>query len=364
MIVDVADYMTHAMRFTHVTAYLWLVKHAPALWNRIDRFQKRQPQTSPDWYYRRGCVRLFELAKGLRPRALVATEVGCCEIAALLKRDLKLDCPLVAVNVDYDADRSWVQPEIDLYSVTGKRASDELVAHGAPPERVRCWGVPLSAAFGEPRKHEAERLKICEWLSLDASAPLLLIAGGAEGMGEIEAIAARFLNLKDLNLQLIILTGRNTRLKSRCEKLGSDEETKRRVRVLGWTQHIADLMCASDLLVSQLGITFDEALACGLPIVALEPPPGSERVKYRLLEEWKTGRAVRTLGEMAEVVARLLNDRQQLEALREAARARSKINAARLIAGWLLSQEKETCFVETPVGVDADAEVNSLAQVC
>ena len=82
LIVDVADYMTRLTRFTHVDAYLWLVKHAPAAWDRIDRYQKKQTHTSPDWYYRRGCNRLFELAGRLRPRALVATEVGCGDFAA------------------------------------------------------------------------------------------------------------------------------------------------------------------------------------------------------------------------------------------------------------------------------------------
>ena len=84
MVVDVADYMTRFVRFTHVSAFLWLVKHAPAIWDRIDRYQKQQTRTSPEWYYRRGCHRLFDLARRVRPRALVATEVGCCEIAALI----------------------------------------------------------------------------------------------------------------------------------------------------------------------------------------------------------------------------------------------------------------------------------------
>src|SRR5262245_10803545 len=93
MVVDVADYMTRLTRFTHVSAFLWLVKHTPAVWDRIDRYQKRQKHTSPEWYYRRGCHRLFEFVRRMRPRALVATEVGCCEIAALIKRDFKLDVP-------------------------------------------------------------------------------------------------------------------------------------------------------------------------------------------------------------------------------------------------------------------------------
>src|SRR5262245_63727207 len=73
MVVNVADYMTRVTRFTHVSTYLWLVKHAPAVWDRIDRYQKRRMHTSPEWYYRRGCHRLFKVARCVRPRAIVAT---------------------------------------------------------------------------------------------------------------------------------------------------------------------------------------------------------------------------------------------------------------------------------------------------
>src|SRR2546423_15589593 len=88
-------------------------------------------------------------------------------------------------------------------------------------------------------------------------------------------------------------------------------------------------------MVSKLGSMFNEALAVELPIVALEPPPGSERVQYRLLEEWKTGRAVRTLDEAIGEVARLLSRPDELGAMRERARARHKPDAARRIARWL-----------------------------
>src|SRR5205085_826639 len=170
LVADVADYMTPLARFTHVTAYLWLVKHAPSAWDRIDRYQKQQPHTSPEWFYRRGCRKLFELAGRVRPRALVATEVGCCEIAALIKRDLAL------------------------------------------------------------------------------------VAGGGEGMGRIEETTARLLQLREPAAQLVVLAGRNERLKARCERLARNGDATR-LRVLGWTgpEQMPQLMAAADLMVSKLG---------------------------------------------------------------------------------------------------------------
>lgn len=337
MVVDVADHMTRLTRFTHVDAYLWLVKHAPAAWDRIDRYQKKQTHTSPEWYYRRGCHRLFDLARRVRPRALVATEVGCCEIAALIKRDLSLDVPLVAVNNEFDADRAWVQPEVDLYCFMAEQLAKELISQGAPRERVAIWGAPLSEGFEVPRQRKQQREEVCNWLGLDADLPLVLIAGGAEGMGRIAETTERLLHLKHSTPQLIVLTGRNQRLKSRCERLAQNG-AGHGLRVLGWTgpEQMPKLMFAADLMVSKLGSMFNEAIASELPIIAMEPPPGAERVQYRLLEEWKVGCAVRTLDDLVERVASLLEHPEALQEMRDRARAHHSPNVSARIARWLV----------------------------
>lgn len=345
LVVDVADYMTALARFTHVTAYMWLVRHAPVLWDRMDRYQKKQKHTSPEWYYRRGCRRLFDLACELRPSVIVATEVGCCEIAALIKRDLALDCvPIVAVNVNYDADRAWVQREVDLFCVATEAVRDELIAHGALPQRIRVWGVPMERGFRSHSRREEEHAEVCRSLKLAPQLPLILVAGGSEGLGRIEEIVDRLLSLQRPKLQLIVLTGRNERLRRRLRRFERNGFGAR-LRVLGWTDEIVKLMHASDLLVSKLGNTFDEAIAAELPLIALEPPPGSERVQYRLLDEWGVGRAVRTVGQLVETISHLLlSDKWRLDAMRASARTRNKRDAAALIAEWLSEQSSVSNF--------------------
>jgi processive 1,2-diacylglycerol beta-glucosyltransferase len=330
-VVDVADYMSRTARFTHVTAYLWLVRKAPRLWERIDHYQKQQTRTSPDWYYRRGCRRLIQLVRELRPKAIVATEVGCCEIAALIKRDLELDVPLVAINVNYDADLAWVQPEVDLYGVPTEQVRAELIDFGAPHDRIAVWGVPMSAGFATLDR-DCARANVCRWLGLDANEGLVLISGGGEGIGPIEKVTLRLMQLEPTP-QIVVVTGKNQRLQRAVENLLS--KNGHRVRVLGWTNRIVELMRASDVMVSKLGNTFDEAIVAELPIVALEPPPGSERVQYKLLDEWGVGSAVRTVDEMAETVGRLLQHSAELEAMRERARGRRLIGVADRVAHWL-----------------------------
>ncbi len=350
-VVDVADYMSPIARFTHVTAYLWLVKYAPGIWDRIDKYQKRQTHTSPDWYYRAGCRRLFSLVRELRPTAVVATEVGCCEIAALIKRELSLhEVPLMAVNVNYDADCAWVKDEVDMYCVATEQARRELLRHGASPDRVRVTGVPLESAFSSHTSRRQAQREVRQWLNVTTELPLILLAGGGEGLGQIEGIAERLLKLETPEVQLVVLTGRNARLQQRLKRL-AQKGFNQRLRILRWTTQVARLMRAADVLVSKLGNTFDEAMAAELPLVALQPPPGSERVQYELLETWGVGIAVSTIDELVAAVSRLLSEEHTLAGMRLQARLRGRLNAATTIAELIPTQE--------PLAADVISELPS-----
>jgi processive 1,2-diacylglycerol beta-glucosyltransferase len=268
-----------------------------------------------------------------------------------------LHVPLVAVSNEYDADRAWVQPEVDLYCFATNRLGEELISHGATSERLAIWGVPLSEGYEVRREHQRERAEICRSFAFDPQLPIVLIAGGGEGTGQIEETTARLMQLQQPMLQLVVLTGHNERLKSRCERLQQNGSSGR-LRVLGWTEpeHMSKLMCGADLMVSKLGSMFNEAIASELPIIALDPPPGSERVQYRLLEEWKVGCAVRTLDELVMKVADLLSQPQLLQEMRERARARRGPDVSRRIAQWLIEAIEEKRHNSNSQQVDVKAE--------
>lgn len=335
-VIEISEYMSPLARFTHVTAYLWLVKNAPHIWGKIDDYQKKQLRTSPDWFYRRECRKLFGLAQKKQPSAIVATEVGCAEVAALIKRDLQLEIPLVAVNVNYDADRAWIQPETDFYCVATNQVREDFIKLGAKVEKIAVWGVPMKPEFVAPNESErrAARREIGEWLGLSFDVPLILIAGGGEGLGKIEEII-KSLFASELNVSIIVLAGNNEKLKKNCEKAGKTDNGEKQLRVLAWTDRIPQLFRAADLLISKLGNTFDEAMTCGLPIIALEPPPGAERIQYKLLEKHGTGRAVSTVEEIACTVREILNDENLLLKMRTNSIAVSRTRAAEKVADWL-----------------------------
>ena len=178
---------------------MWLVKNAPAVWGKIDAYQKRQTNTSPDWFYRRECRRLFEFVEQTKPAAIIATEVGCGEIAALIKRDLRLKIPLVAVNLDYDADRAWIQPETDLYCLATFLIKKEFGRLGADAEKIKSLGrafkfrVQAIEAFQRAARKARTNLRMAETRS--AHKPIVLISGGGEGLGKIEPVVKQLFDL-------------------------------------------------------------------------------------------------------------------------------------------------------------------------
>jgi processive 1,2-diacylglycerol beta-glucosyltransferase len=148
-------------------------------------------------------------------------------------------------------------------------------------------------------------------------------------------VASRILGIDGLAVQVVVLAGRNAALRSRCLALPDANNGRGRLRALGWTSIVRELMEAADVLVSKPGHTFDEAIATELPMVVLPPPPGSEQVQYRLLAEWRVGYPVRTLDEMSGAVTRLLTDANERERCRAAAEARRNADAAARIAQWI-----------------------------
>lgn len=332
-IVEVSGFMSPLARFTHITAYLWLVKNAPSVWKKIDAHQKRQTQTSPEWFYRRECRKLFDLAREIQPCAIIATEVGCGEIGALIKRDLNLDVPLVVVSLDCDADRAWIQPEVDLYCLATDLIENDFLKYGAAADKIRIWGVPLAKEFKDLTDAERRKVreKVCGEFGFEANNPLVLISGGGEGLGAIEAVVK---SLLDLPAQLIVLTGRNKKLKMRLEKIAD----RREIKILGWTENVAKLMHAADVSVSKLGLTFYEAMACALPIIALEPPPGAEWIQYQLLKKFGVGRAVKTAAEASNAVGELLANNNKLREMRVKTKVFGASEATENLAVWLADQ--------------------------
>jgi len=330
--VDVEDMLRHVAPWfrAYYNSYEIPLRYWPGLWGWIEGLQHQGAATSPGWVYRRGARPLFCFIEDYRPDVVVATETGALEIAALCKRRSGSRWLLVGVD-GLDVDRAWVQPEVDLYPVTPDPVAADLAAWGVPQEKIVPCGMPLDPSFlSRPDRDTARRN-----LGVAPDTPLLLVLFGGTGFGKPRAIVRELAKIT-LPLQIVLVTGRNERLRREAESATGKQPG---CKVFGWVDNMQEWLAAADFVLNKpSGLAMLEAMACGVPFLAVDPLPGNERRHCDLIERWRTGCWIRSHGEIAPVIERFLTHPDEVAGMRERARAlsrpRATYEAAEAILRW------------------------------
>ena len=320
--VAVIDALAHCTAWfrAYYNSYEIPLRFFPALWGWIESIQHQSESTGPDWLYRRGARPLFDLLARERPDAVIATEVGMGELAALAKKTRGLKFRLIGVELT-DFNLAWIQPEFDLYLTSHADLAAELVAAGAPSSTISNTGHPIDLAFTGPLDRAGARVR----LGLGLKNPIILVMFGGTGFGNPEAVIGELKKIR-ATCEVIFVAGHNSRFESHLKRLSAG---LRASRVLGWVDNIHEYMSASDVLVSKAGgSTFFEAAACELPMLAIHPLPGNEERTCAWIEKWQAGIWIRDSRDLASTIEDLLSHPDKLLRLRERARSLARPWAA------------------------------------
>ena len=130
-------------------------------------------------------------------------------------------------------------------------------------------GLPVADRFCKPLgDKKALRTK----LGWPQEKTIILLVGGGEGMGPLGEIAKE-INRANLDAGLVVVTGRNKKLKEEMESM----EWKFPAKIYGFVTDMPDFMRSADILVTKAGPgTICEALIANLPIILYHRIPGQE----------------------------------------------------------------------------------------
>ena len=321
--VEVVDALEHCTAWfrAYYNSFELPLKYWPRLWEFIEHRQHDGNSTNPTLLYRWGAHGLFRQIESFDPDAVIATEVGLGEMAALHKRQTRARYRLVGIGV-LDFDRAWAQPEVDLFTSFPGEISGQLICAGVPPEKILECGMPVDPAFGAC----PDKRTVRERLGLDHGLPLLLVNFGGSGKRKPQMVANALRQVQE-PFQVAFATRGDANL--RAEVVHSMEGMPR-VLVLDWVENMPEWMAAADLLVSRTGAsTVVEAMNSGLPILVFDAPPGDERRTAELIEKnWQTGYWVKDAQDLGPLIGHLLGQPTELDRLRANARRRSHPHAA------------------------------------
>lgn len=334
--VDVLDYTNAAFRKLYARAYLDLVNQAPYL---LGYFYDLMDQPTSAEHKR---DRLRVLVERLNLRAflrflmaepwdiVVNTHFLPAEMIAALRKREELMTPQLTVTTDFETHRLWVNQPCDHYFTATEEGAINLQHWGVPAGDITVSGIPIHPAFSQPKDR-------CECLAsqgLEGKRPVVLQLAGGFGVGPVEQLFASLLAI-DVPLELVVVAGRNEELKARLEKVVAPAQ--HRVKVLGFTTQMDELMAVADLVVSKPGgLTTSETLARGAAMVVVNPIPGQESRNSDYLLENGAAVKINNLATLPYKLTQLLRNPQRLAGLKANARGLGKPQAAFTVARMAL----------------------------
>ena len=266
------------------------------------------------------------LVKKYRPEAVICTHPFPAGAASWRKKRHPKEFLYATVITDYSVHQMWIYPNTDCYFVAREEMKTDLIAARLQPEKVFVTGIPVTSKFHQREDREI----ILESLGLSPERKTVLLMGGGLGIGGLDAALCALENV-EIPIQILVVAGKNEKLRLRVEKLA--ESSHHAILVWGYSSRVRDFMAVSDFIITKPGaLTISEALSAELPMLLHDPIPGPETENAVYIAQKGAAVWANSEEKLAKAISRLLSSEEKLTSMRAAAHDMKKPYAARDIA--------------------------------
>ena len=233
----------------------------------------------------------------------------------------KAQIPFLIITTDNDL-RNWAfgieKIRHPLYKVTIgadlPTTREVLLKKKVPENAIETIGLPLRTEF----MVQKNRNKIFEELGLPEKKKIILIMMGAAGGDTAYAYARKVGNL-DLNAHLVVIAGRNNKLRKQLE--GLELNSSNSMTVFGYTDRVADIMAVSNVIITKPGPgTINEAIAMKLPILIDNTDISLfwERANVDFVLKYGVGQKIKKFRQIEDLLITYLNDEEVIQSVEKA----------------------------------------------
>src|SRR5579863_8047737 len=313
--IDILTLTNPGFRRVYGKAYVDLVNLAPHVLGYVyDLLDKpRNPDSKRDRFRlaieKLNLKKFCELMEEGKWDIVVNTHFLPAEIIASLRRKGKLSTPQITVTTDFETHRLWVNQPCDWYTTATEEGAAYLRHWGVPEENVSVTGIPIHPVFSK----EKDRGECLKRQGLTGDRPVVLQLAGGFGVGPIEKLFAGVLAV-EVPLEIVVVAGKNEAVKKELEK--AEIPPRHRVKIMGFTDQIDELMAVADVVVSKPGgLTTSEVLARGAAMAIVNPIPGQESRNSDYLLENGAAIKINNVATLPLKLAQLLSDPRRLESI-------------------------------------------------
>jgi UDP-N-acetylglucosamine:LPS N-acetylglucosamine transferase len=245
---------------------------------------------------------MLELIQRVQPDVIVSVYPVATEVLGGLRRQGKLDIPVVAGITDLAAMHYWAARGVDLHLLTHPESEEEVRMVAGHETDVQAVHGLTRPEFSLPCDPVAARAT----LGLPAAGKVVLVSGGGWGVGDLESAIDAAIELDDVEV-VACLCGRNDDLLAR---LGGRYVDEKRVLLVGFTEQMSEWLAAADALVhSTGGLTVLEAYVRGCPTISYGWGRGHIRVNNAAFRRYGIAEVVAGRRELSEALRAALSSR-------------------------------------------------------
>lgn len=308
-----------------------MVGKLPILWRILyykdEDIAKFKPPNKFIWFIRKLVLAKFvrEMKKA-QPDIIISTHFFPSDGVVLLKRKNYYKFLFSIVTTDYGLHSAWLAPEADKYYVTTESMRAELLAQSdylkLNENDIKATGIPIHPKFCSLNS----KTKLRDKFNLDQDKFTILLFRNVFTKTNFKLFIKYLLKVPH-PLQLILLAGKVWPISDKLKLQFIENDVS--YRIFGYIDFMEELMRLSDLVISKSGgLTTSECLAAGVPLAIYSPYPGQEERNAEYLMEAGAGFKINQLSGLTYRITDMIENRDTVKSMSEAAQRISKPNAA------------------------------------
>lgn len=266
--------------------------------------------------------KIKRLVRDFLPDVIVCTHPFALHMVQSAKKKLGFRVPVIAIVTDYAVHPLWVKGEADAYIIAHEYILNDAMNKGIPRDKIYPYGIPIEDKF----LYHRDRAQVLKKFGLQ-DMTTFLIMGGSLGFGEIEKIFVKLIKVRR-PLQIVVVTGKNKKLKMQLDRYVENNDIEKNVSILGYLDDINDLMDISDCIMTKPGgLTVTEALAKEVPICIISPIPGQEEKNATFLINAGVAARLREHDSVEDFLCQVIDNTTRYNSMKSIARILAKPNA-------------------------------------
>lgn len=337
-IIDCMKYINTTLDVVTTGAYREMAKKAPNLWGKV--YSNSQSGVLGHVSSRANKIMAIKLKKLIcekNPDLIISTHPFSSQMVSYLKKKGKVNCKLATILTDFASHEQWLvgHEYTNFFFVSNDNMEKELCDYGVAKDKIHVTGIPMSDRFFE----KFDRTYILKMFNLVPDKKVILFFGGGEfGLGKertVQILRSLILNAHDY--QIVAISGKNEKMKEAFESLVKELNVSSKVKILGFTDKVPELMSISDLVVTKPGgLTTTESLASHLPIIIINPIPGQEEENADFLEKHNVGIWIKKDDDPDTILLNLFDNKDKIENMRENTKSLAKTHSTQNICEILM----------------------------